>query len=133
LDEERIMLQTWRLRVRTLKRESYALYLAARDPRTPWYARLVVGLVVAYAFSPIDLIPDFIPVLGLLDDLVLVPLGIALAIRLIPAPILAESRERANDAFTSGKPVSRTAAIVIVCVWVGLALLGVAAIVHALP
>jgi uncharacterized membrane protein YkvA (DUF1232 family) len=124
------MLQTWRLRVRTLKRESYALFLAARDPRTPWYARLVVGLVVAYAFSPIDLIPDFIPVLGLLDDLVLVPLGIALAIRLIPAPILAESRERANDAFTSGKPVSRIAAIVIVCVWVGLVALGVAAIVH---
>jgi uncharacterized membrane protein YkvA (DUF1232 family) len=128
-----MMLQTWRLRVRAFKRESYALYLAARDPRTPWYARLVVGLVVAYAFSPIDLIPDFIPVLGLLDDLVLVPLGIALAIRLIPAPILAESREHANDAFASGKPVNRIAAIVIVCIWVGLATLGVAAIVRALP
>ena len=61
------MLQTWRLRVQALKREAYALYLAARDPRTPWYARLVAGLVVAYAFSPIDLIPDVIPVLGLLE------------------------------------------------------------------
>ncbi|MDZ4721915.1 MAG: DUF1232 domain-containing protein [Roseiflexaceae bacterium] len=127
------MLQTWRLRVQALKRETYALYLAARDPRTPWYARLVVGLVVAYAFSPIDLIPDFIPVLGLLDDLVLVPLGIALAIKLIPAPILAESRQRSIDAFASGKPISRAAAVVIVCIWIGLAVLGIIAMLRAWP
>lgn len=122
------MLQSWRLRVRALKQESYALYLAARDLRTPWYTRLIAGVVVAYAFSPLDLIPDFIPILGMLDDLLLVPLGIALAIRLTPAIVLAESRQRAKDAFESGKPVSRVAAIVIVCVWISLAAVGIATI-----
>lgn len=71
-------------RARHLKAETFALYLAARDPRTPWYAKLIVADIVAYAFSPIDLIPDFVPVLGYLDDLILVPMGIALAIKLIP-------------------------------------------------
>jgi uncharacterized membrane protein YkvA (DUF1232 family) len=104
-----------------LKREAYTLWLAARDPRTPWYARIVAGFVVAYAFSPIDLIPDVIPILGLLDDLILVPLGIALVIRLIPPGVLAESRVRAEHAFASGRPVSRGAAIVIVGIWLVLA------------
>jgi uncharacterized membrane protein YkvA (DUF1232 family) len=115
------MLQSWRARVHVLKREAYTLWLAARDPRTPWYARIVAGFVVAYAFSPIDLIPDVIPILGLLDDLILVPLGIALVIRLIPPGVLAESRVRAEHAFASGRPVSRGAAIVIVGIWLVLA------------
>jgi len=78
-----------------------ALYLACRDPRVPWYAKAVALTVVAYALSPIDLIPDFIPVLGLLDDLVLVPIGIALAVKLIPRPLLAEHRARMADAAAS--------------------------------
>ena len=80
---------------RRLKGETLALYLAARDRRTPWYARLLVAGIVAYALSPIDLIPDFIPVLGYLDDVLLIPLGIAIALRLIPAEVMAEARERA--------------------------------------
>ena len=86
-------IQVWKLRARAFKREVRAVYLAMRDPRTPWYARLLAGAVVAYAFSPIDLIPDPIPVLGYLDDLVLLPLGIALALKLIPAQVMAECRQ----------------------------------------
>ena len=113
------MTATWRARVAALKRETLALYLAARDPRTPWYARLVVAAVAAYALSPIDLVPDFIPVLGLLDDAVLLPLGITLALRLIPAEVIAESRARAAEAFAAGRPVSRSAALAIVAIWGG--------------
>jgi uncharacterized membrane protein YkvA (DUF1232 family) len=76
-------LRDWRRRVRQLKAEAYAIYLASRDPRVPWYAKGLIALVAAHTFSPIDLIPDFIPVLGYLDDLVIAPLGIALAIRLV--------------------------------------------------
>ncbi|HQU63618.1 MAG TPA: YkvA family protein [Nitrosomonas sp.] len=108
---------------RHLKSETFALYLAARDPRTPWYARLLVAGIVAYVFSPIDLIPDFIPVIGYLDDLILVPLGIALAIRMIPGSVLAECRARAQDAIQSGKPVSQIAGAVIVIIWLMLATL----------
>jgi uncharacterized membrane protein YkvA (DUF1232 family) len=104
-----------------LGRETLALYYAARDPRTPWLAKLVVGLVVAYALSPIDLIPDFVPLLGYLDDLLLLPLGIALAIRLVPAEVLAECRARAELA--SERPRSRAAAVAIVAVWLALAAL----------
>jgi uncharacterized membrane protein YkvA (DUF1232 family) len=113
----------WRQRVRQLKRETYALYLAYRDPRVPWYAKLLAACVVAYAFSPIDLIPDFIPVLGYLDDLVLVPLGIALSLKLIPPQVMAECRARAAAA--EGKPTNWVAAVVVVAIWVGLATLGV--------
>jgi len=113
----------WRQRARALKVEVYALYLAARDPRTPWLARAVAVGVAAYAFSPIDLIPDFIPVLGYLDDLILVPLGVLLALRLIPAPVMADCRQRAREA--QGRPVNWLAAAVIVLVWLGLAALGV--------
>ena len=88
------MLEGLKAKARALKREVQALILAARDPRTPWYAKWLVAGVVAYALSPIDLIPDFIPVLGLLDDLIIVPLGIVIAIRLIPAQVLAECRAR---------------------------------------
>ena len=106
-----------------LKVESYALYLAYRAPRVPWYARVFAALVVGYAFSPIDLIPDPIPVIGYLDDLILVPLGIALAIRMIPAEVLAECREKARE--LSKKPVNRVAAVVVVAVWLVLAALAV--------
>lgn len=108
-------------RARALKAETYVLYLAARHPGTPWYAKLLVAGIVAYAFSPIDLIPDFIPVLGLLDDLVLIPLGIWCAIRLVPAAVLSECRARAQE---RRKLVSRAAGAVIVAIWLALAALG---------
>lgn len=113
----------WKRRARELKRETHAMYMACRDPRTPWHARLVAALVVGYAFSPIDPIPDFIPVLGLLDELVVLPLGIALALRLLPPSVLAEARERA--AREESRPVSRAGAAVVIGVWLGLAALGV--------
>jgi uncharacterized membrane protein YkvA (DUF1232 family) len=108
-----------------LKTEVYALYLAYKDRRVPWYTRLFAALVVGYAFSPIDLIPDPIPILGYLDDLVLVPLGIALAIKMIPPGILAEHRERAQAVMAAGKPVNWIAAAVVVVVWISLAALAV--------
>jgi uncharacterized membrane protein YkvA (DUF1232 family) len=113
----------WKGRVRQLQREVFALYLAIRDPRCPWYARLFAGAVVAYAFSPLDLIPDFIPVIGYLDDLILVPLGIAIALRLIPTVVLAESRAEATRVAAAGKPVNRVAAAVIIALWLLLAAL----------
>lgn len=115
----------WREWARQLKRDIYALYLAGRDPRTPWYARAIAVCVVAYAFSPLDLIPDFIPVLGLVDDLILVPLGLALAIRLIPPPVLAECRARAAARLDERRPVGWFVAGLIVAVWVSVAALGV--------
>lgn len=112
-----------RQRARQLKAETYALYFAYRDPRVPWYARVVAVCVVGYAFSPIDLIPDVIPVLGYLDDLILVPLGIALAIRLIPPAVLAECRARAQAELRADKPTNWIAAAVIVAIWLLLAAL----------
>ena len=117
------MISELRQRVRQLKIETYALYLAARHPATPWYAKLLVAAIVAYAISPIDLIPDFVPVLGYLDDLLLVPLGIALALTLIPPAVMAECRQRAQE--SNSRPVSRTAAVVIVVIWLSLAALGI--------
>lgn len=114
-------LARWKGRARQLKQEVYALYLAYRDPRVPWYARLLAAGVVAYAFSPLDLIPDFIPVLGYLDDLVLIPLGVALAIRLLPPAVLAECREEARQMMARGKPTNWATAGVIVAVWLLLA------------
>ena len=112
-------------KARTLKHETVALWLAARDPRTPWAAKLVIAIVVAYALSPIDLIPDFIPVLGYLDDLVLLPLGIFLALKLIPATVLTEARQAAHQADVNFAK-SRTAAIVIALLWtIGALVIGV--------
>lgn len=105
----------WRQRLRALKRESLVVYYAARDPRLPWHVRLLAMAVAAYALSPIDLIPDFIPVLGHLDDLVLIPMGVALVIRLTPAHITADARRRAAHA--AGKPVSIAAAMVVGLLW----------------
>lgn len=110
------MVQRLRQWARTLKQDGVALYLAARDPRVPWYAKVVAACVAAYALSPIDLIPDFIPVLGYLDDLILVPLGIALAIRLIPPALLAEHRETAALRIVT-RPSSRAGAVVISVIW----------------
>jgi uncharacterized membrane protein YkvA (DUF1232 family) len=108
---------------KSLRQQTLTVYFAARDPRTPWFVRLLALAVAAYALSPIDLIPDFIPVLGYLDDLILVPLGLALVIHLIPADVMASARERARAA--SGTPASRGMAVVIVMVWMlGLAWLG---------
>ena len=101
------MFTSWQQRARQLKRETYALYLAYRDPRVPWYAKVLAVCVVAYAFSPIDLIPDFIPVLGYLDDLVFVPLGISLALRLIPPEVMAECRACAAPPTMSRRDGSR--------------------------
>jgi uncharacterized membrane protein YkvA (DUF1232 family) len=123
----------WRAWARALKRDTYALYLAVRDPRVPWYAKALAAAVVAYALSPIDLIPDFIPVLGYLDDLLLVPLGLALALRLIPAPVLAECRREASSrlAAGAGAGISRAGAAGIVAVWLLLAALAVWLILRA--
>jgi uncharacterized membrane protein YkvA (DUF1232 family) len=107
----------WRLWARQLKTKTYAVYLACKDPRTPWYARLFGVAVVAYAFSPIDLIPDFIPVLGHLDDLIIVPLGIAIALRMIPQNVLDECQNTAQQMLESGKPTNWVATCVIVAIW----------------
>jgi len=119
------MLDRLRQRARSLKADVYALYLAYRDPRVPLYARVFAAGVVAYAFSPLDLIPDFIPVVGLLDDLILVPLGITLALKMIPPPVREESRARAKEVMANGKPVSLAAAAVIVAIWLVLAALSI--------
>lgn len=103
-------------RARALKTETLVLYLAARHPGTPWYAKVLVAVIVAYALSPIDLIPDFVPVLGYLDDLILLPLGIAWAIRMIPPAVMAECRARVQSE-SKQTPVSRSAAAVIVLIW----------------
>ncbi len=117
------LLDKWKDRARQLKTEVYALYLAYKDKRTPWYAKVFTATVVAYAFSPIDLIPDFIPVFGYLDDLVLVPLGAFLAIRMIPTEVMSECREKAREVMAQGKPVNKAAAVVILLIWVGLAVI----------
>ena len=101
-----------------IKRDVHALYLAARDPRVPWYAKVTAGCVAAYALSPVDLIPDFIPVLGYLDDLVIVPAGIVLAIGMIPPEVMAE--HRAAAAASGIRPVSRIGLAVIVALWIAL-------------
>jgi uncharacterized membrane protein YkvA (DUF1232 family) len=105
----------WKQWARLIKRDAHALYLAARDPRVPWYAKAVAIGVAAYALSPIDLIPDFIPVLGYLDDLIIVPVGIALVVRMIPPQIMAEHRTLADAA--QERPVSRIAAGLIAAAW----------------
>ena len=106
-------------RARQLKTEITALYFAARHPRTPWYAKALVAAIVAYALSPIDLIPDFIPVLGFLDDVLLLPLGIMLALKLIPADVMTECRERARETERVQSRWGRFGAIVIGLLWLG--------------
>jgi uncharacterized membrane protein YkvA (DUF1232 family) len=117
------MLDKFKRATQALKADTYALYLAYRDPRTPWYAKVWAALVVAYAFSPIDLIPDFIPVLGYLDDLLIVPLGVFLAIKLIPEDVMATSRKKAQE--NHEKPVNWWSGILIILLWVILAGVGI--------
>jgi len=111
------MFEKLRSHARALKNEAYAIYLAAKDPRTPWFARVLIYFVVAHTFSPIDLIPDFIPILGYLDDLIITPLGIALAVRLIPAEVLAEAR---LTVATQGveRSVELVGAGIIIIIWI---------------
>jgi len=125
----RAWLGAWKQQARQLKRETYALYLACRDPRVPWYAKLLAGGVVAYLFSPIDLIPDFIPVIGFLDDLIVVPLGIALVLKLIPQQVMVECRAQAAE--EHARPTNWAIGILIVLVWLLLAGLGIALVVRA--
>jgi len=110
------MLDRWKRWAHIIKRDAHALYFAARDPRVPWYVKALAIVVAAYALSPIDLIPDFIPVLGYLDDLLIVPAGIALVVRLTPPDILAEHRELATAA--QDRPVSWIAASVTIGIWI---------------
>ncbi len=113
--------ERWRAALERLRTELRALWLAARDPRTPWYAKALAAAVLAYAASPVDLIPDFIPVLGHLDDLVIVPLGIWLAIRLVPPEVLAECRERARAEAAAERRGGWVAAVAVVLIWLALA------------
>lgn len=116
-----IRVERWKLWAKKLKVEVYALYLAYKDPRVPRHARIFAACVVGYAFSPIDLIPDPIPIIGYLDDLVLIPLGVTLALRMIPANVMCECREKAREVMSQGKPVNKAAAAIIVGIWILLA------------
>ncbi len=110
-------------RARRLKTEVVALALAARHPDTPWYAKLFLIAIVAYALSPIDLIPDFIPVLGLVDEIVLLPFAIVLAVKMVPAGVMAECRARASQHEQKDSWMGRIGAVLVVLVWLGLAIL----------
>ena len=112
------ILRKWKKSSGNLKLEIFAIFLACRDARTPWYAKALAAVVVGYAFSPIDLIPDPIPILGHLDDLVLLPLGVFAVRRMIPAQVLAEARQSAGPAMRGNRPVNRIAAAVIVLLWI---------------
>ncbi len=111
----------WTERAAALKHEVYALYLAYKDPRVPWYAKLLAACIVAYAFSPIDLIPDFIPVLGYLDDLLLLPIGIYFVLKMIPDDVMSECRDRARALSDEKRPINYLAATVIIAIWIILA------------
>lgn len=117
------MLSRMKLWARRLTRDGHAIYLASRDPRVPWYVKVLAIAVAVYALSPIDLIPDFIPILGYLDDLIILPFGIWLVVSLIPDEIMAECRVRASDA--AQRPTSRAGMVAIVLLWVvGACMLG---------
>jgi uncharacterized membrane protein YkvA (DUF1232 family) len=107
-------------RAKALERDTLAVWFAYRDERTPRKARIVAAIVTAYAFSPIDLIPDFIPILGYLDDLILVPVGITLALRMIPPQVMADARAKAARHLTEKKPVSWLVGTLIILTWVGI-------------
>ena len=107
----------WKQRVAQLKAETYAIYLASKDPRVPWYAKALILFVVAHTFSPIDLIPDFIPIIGYLDDLIITPLGIMLTLKLIPEEILAECRREAHKIIAQDQPENWWAAAIVIMIW----------------
>src|SRR5215204_4095968 len=109
--------EAWKRRARRLTAQTYTLYLAYRHPETPWYAKVFAALIVGYVFSPIDPIPDFIPSVGLLDELAVVPIGVIIARKMIPEDVFEECREKAREVSEGEKPVSRVAAVVVVAVW----------------
>lgn len=115
-------MENLKARARALKQEAYAVYLAAKDPRTPWYAKALIFFVVAHTFSPIDLIPDFIPVLGYLDDLIITPGGLWLAVKLIPPGVMEEARSAAAVR-GPGRGLGLVGAGIVIFIWV-LALAG---------
>lgn len=119
------LLERWKQRAAQLKQEVHAVALACTEPRVPWYAKLLALCIVAYALSPIDLIPDFIPVLGYLDDLILVPLGIYFLLKMIPPEVLAECREKARSAATTKTSARWLAAAVVIATWIILGLMAV--------
>ena len=112
------MLDRWKKRAQRLRTETYALYIAYKDPRVPWYAKALVAFVVAHTFSPIDLIPDFIPVLGYLDDLIITPLGLVLALKMIPEEVMIEARQEAELSIEKVDRVARVGMIIVVSIWI---------------
>lgn len=112
------MLSKLKNKVSNLKKETYTLYLVYKHPQISWWKRLFLGVVIGYAFCPIDLVPDFIPVLGYLDDLVLVPLGISVALRLIPKEIVDECRKKASEEELEEVPIGKKTALVIILIWI---------------
>jgi len=118
-------IEKWKQRTNQLKIEIYAIYLAYKDPRVPWYAHIFVACVVGHTFSPIDLILDPIPILGYLDDLILIPLGILLVLKMIPKEVMVECRERSQKIMRQNKPVNRIAAVVIIMIWIICGAIGV--------
>lgn len=116
-----VKIEKWKQAARELKTQSYALYFAFKDPRVPWGAKAVAACVVAYVLSPIDLIPDFIPVIGYLDDLIILPLGVALAVKMIPAQIWMECREKAKARTAETKGLAWAGAAAIIAIWILLA------------
>ena len=112
------LIDSLKQRARSLKREVLALWYAYQNPHTPWYAKVFTAMVVAYAFSPIDLIPDFVPVLGYLDDLILIPAGVALALKMVPPEVMAESRLKADQAEIKGKQKNWLIGGIIIVIWV---------------
>ena len=110
-------IESWKAKAKQLKTEIVALYLASKHPGTPWYAKVMAALIIGYALSPIDLIPDFIPVAGYLDDLIIIPAGIALLIKMIPRDVLEECRAKAQSDLLSNKSKNWVAAVIIVLIW----------------
>ncbi len=120
----------WKETARQLRKDVYTLYYAYKDPRVPWYSKLLVAAVVAYAASPIDLIPDFIPIIGYLDDLIIVPLGIAIALKTVPSRVLEECRSKAEAADAQGRLRNWYSAFIVIAIWILAAILIVRAFVH---
>jgi uncharacterized membrane protein YkvA (DUF1232 family) len=110
-------LEAWKRWARQLSAQTYALYLACRHPRTPWYAKIFAALIVGYVFSPIDPIPDFIPGVGLLDEMVIVPIGVLIAAKIIPRRVMEECQTKAQEVAKGERPVNRVAAVIVVAAW----------------
>ncbi|MCM3674642.1 YkvA family protein [Peribacillus simplex] len=119
------MLKKIKAWTRNLKKHVFILYFAYKDNRVPWYAKLFAACVVAYAFSPIDLIPDFIPILGYIDDVIIVPLGIMLALKMIPASVLTDCEEKAEELMKKGKPKNWIVGAIIILVWGSILIWGI--------